>query len=348
MEGVGRIAQGLHGGFDSRDVAVVVSPPHINEVVKPTLELVPMIEAIRKKVRGLPVSPDQDPVLVVPEGRCGQPDRIPLLIDVLAKEIPDDLEYPSLIRRTPTAEQGLFAEPGIKAHPKAFQIPFELLEHDAGGIFTNDRKTLAIREIDKFLAVLLPQRGREIPDILPMIPFLGKDHIQSKALSIPGEHRASQHLDLRPSVIDVKLPLHGKPHRRQQIRQCIAHRGTTAMPDVEGPRRVRADELNLRLFPCTDLTPTILVPRPEDFRTHLLPETFGEEEVKVPRTSDLHPLHDERIKNEAVLKEFRNVPGLAAERPGEAKGNGGCQIAKGGLDRVLPDHLESLDRRHLT
>ena len=110
------------------------------------------------------------------------------------------------------------------------------------------------------------------------------------------------------------------------------------------PGGVGTDELYLSPFPCADPASTILSPRPQDLGNHLLPKAFGEEEVEVTGPPHLDAVHDERIQIEAMLKELGNVPRLATEGTGQGKGNGCGQIAKGGLDGVLPDDLALVNR----
>ena len=180
-----------------------------------------------------------------------------------------------------------------------------------------------------------------------MVSLFGKAHVQAIALPVAREDRAGQHLNLRPGIIDVKLPFHSEAGGGQQIGQAVSYRCPAAVANVEGPGGIGTHKLDLHFFACADLALAILRARLEDFGTDALPKTFREEKVEVARTCDLGSFYDVGIGIEAATEDFRYIPGLAAERAGQGKGNRRCQISKGGLDRIFPDHLESLDRPHL-
>ncbi len=327
---------------------MVIGPPDVDQTFESAFELLAMVEAVGDEIGGLSTGPDQDPVLVVPEGGCPEPDRPLLLIDVRAKEIAYRRQQSSLIRRTPSAEQDLLAHPGIEVDSEPLQIAFDLLQHEASRKLTDHRERLLLWEIQKLLAILCLQGSRQVADVLPLVAPFRQGGFRAEALLVAGQDRASQHFDLCPRVIHIELPLDGESRSGQQIRHRISHRGTPTMSDVERPGGVGADKLDLSPLPCANPRPTVLLPRGEDPRNHLLPEGLGQEEVQVTGASHLYPVYELRVQVEVAPQQFCNVPGPAAGRPSQGEGDRCRQISEARLGGVFPDHFGPLDRRHFT
>src|SRR5213592_462672 len=67
---------------DARDVAVVIRPPDVDQVIEPAIELVDQVRAIGAEVRVPAVAPYEHTVLVVAERRRTEPDGALGLIGV--------------------------------------------------------------------------------------------------------------------------------------------------------------------------------------------------------------------------------------------------------------------------
>src|SRR5687767_3282715 len=98
---------------------MVIGPPQVDETVETPLELIDKVRKVRPEIGGLAVSPDDDPILVVPEAGRHEPlGLIPLFDVAFLLEL---LYDPSYLTRL---VEGPLREPHVVGRPETLEGRF--------------------------------------------------------------------------------------------------------------------------------------------------------------------------------------------------------------------------------
>ena len=127
-----------------------------------------------------------------------------------------------------------------------------------------------------------------------MVAVLGERGLVSMTadLNVSGANGLPQHLHLQPRVVDVVLALHLPAREGQYARHGVPHGRAAPVPDVEGARRVGADELHLHPAPPAQVHAPVGRPLTQHIRRSQRKPPRGEEEVDKPRARHLHPVDE--------------------------------------------------------
>ena len=225
---VGVAAERRVGGPQTRHVAVVVSPPHVDLAGEATLALVLGVGDVRGEVSVLAGGADQHAVLVVAELARAQPQgalaRVrAALLGEHRQRVPDGarIAFVQNALVLPVVERG-----DGEARQRLLHAP----DHH------RDRRSPQLAGIR---SRRIGEARGELLDVVAAIAVL-RDRLAA------GERgdRLAQLAHLRAGVVDIELTRDLVAVEREHARERIAVGGVTGVTDVHRPRGVRRDELH--------------------------------------------------------------------------------------------------------
>ncbi|OQA34525.1 MAG: hypothetical protein BWY57_00381 [Betaproteobacteria bacterium ADurb.Bin341] len=268
--------------LDPRNIAVVISTPDIDDLVKPALVLVQVVGNIRSKIGVETVFALHDAIFFIAEGRGLEP-----LGAILHIEVPVFFEEIDGARHQASVEERLLRKPDIEADAKRLEVVpairqllgQRVLMH-IRPIRTQQRLGTDNQRVEMGLALILRlvvaavgirQAGQPALDSLgrakvfaavrcghltshvahirPLVGIGRKGDDDAIQFQIAQPRRQGQDVHLPAGIIDVKLARHFPAGKRQQVGQRSTVGGTAAMPDMQRPGRVGGNEFNLNFLP---------------------------------------------------------------------------------------------------
>jgi len=206
-----------------------------------------MIGDVGREVGRLSVFPDHHPILVVSVGGGFKPQRLPVGINkALLLQV---------VQKTPDAVfpvELLFAEIAVEGHAEIFQILPDPVQNDGAGDFVEALDRFVLVFAKKTTAFLPENLPGDFPDILSLVAVFRKFDFFPRKLPQAIQDGFAQIVHLVSRVVDVIFPGDGVAGRRQQVGENIPHHRPPRMADVQRPRRIGADKLQLDLFSFTD------------------------------------------------------------------------------------------------
>src|SRR5690606_2218010 len=308
------VAEGRAHRHHAADVPVVVRAEHDDRPVEAALALVEVVGEVTREVGGVPVGLDDDAVLVVPQVRAAQPQRAVLFEAVTRFAQPRDraLDSPRLVHR-------VLVEEHVEVDAELVELLLDLREHqlhaaraeDLLGLVVWQRARVGLARRDRVRDHL----GRDVLDVLPAVAVLW--HL---AAVRAGEEGPCEAVDLRAVVVEVVLARDVRAARGEQPRERVADGGPAHPADVQGPRGVRRDELEVDLLPRERLGPPVALALLDDRAGKLTRGRRLERDVEEARAGDVDArdprcaleLGDDRLGDRA-----RRHTGLLRELEGD-------------------------------
>jgi len=282
--------EGLETGPDPGDGAVVVCPLLVDDTGEATLPLVQVIGDVGDEVGVGAVALAHDPVLVVTEEGCLEPEGAILLVG-----------HPPLDE---ALDNPLHLAVGVEARFQEVDIEPDVKGTEILVLFTAQKGDGETADVVQVVGVAgggdaplvggdgLPEEVcvGDVDDVFPLIAVGGPVRVirpLSEGTCLDG---TGEVLDLLSGVVVVELTGDVVPHRSEKPADDIADCGSPAMADVEGTGGVGADEFHLNFGPLPDPGAAVLITIPGDPFQGVLPGRGSEGEVDEPGASDIDPL----------------------------------------------------------
>jgi hypothetical protein len=203
------------------------------------------------------------------------------------------------------------------------------------------------------LTDLVDQPVGDLEKVVPLVPVVGHRHRYAQALRIARGERLAELDHLAAEVVDVELAGHLVAGEGQQPAERVAHRRIAGVADVQGSRRIDADELDIDLLPALGRQHTAAVVAAE--RQHgpgraAIP-AVAQEQIEKPRAGDLEALADggPRPGAPAPAQLVGQLARVAARLSRHRQGDRRRDVAELGLgrQRQLDGRQRRLDGRGL-
>ena len=140
---------------------------------------------------------------------------------------------------------------------------------------------LGVRELED-AGVLGEDLLGELVDVRALVPVRRRLLPQR-----PRQDRVAEQVHLRPAVVDVELLGDLRPGGLEHPRQRVPDRRPPGVPEVQRPRRVRGDELDVDPLAVEQVRPPVLAPRRHDVRRDLALGSGLDRDVQEPRPGHL-------------------------------------------------------------
>ena len=218
---------------------MVVGTQEVDGDVGPTRALVQVVGDVPREVGRLPVGLDEDAVLVVavvggaqPHGAVGVEDLSPFAQDL------DGAGHGA------RGVERVLVEEHVELGAEVAQALLDLVEHEVDaaraegldGLLLGQRHRVRLTRGPRVRADLLG----DVRDVLPAVPVLGS--LVAHGACVEGTREA---VDLGAVVVEVVLARHLRPRGHHEAGEGVPHGGPAGTTQVDGPRGVRRDVLEV-------------------------------------------------------------------------------------------------------
>ena len=296
---------------------MVIGTEHVDAQVEAALALVEVVGDVTGDVRRIAITLDDNAVLVITEVARTQPGRAILLVDVAGlTQLRDGLLHPSRgVHRVLMGEN-------VEVRAELVQRLLDVGEHQVHADFPKDFGSLGLRQRERIGTPSKDLLG-DIGDVIAGVPVLGSFLALGR-----GDERADKPVDLRAMVVEVVLAGDLGALAGQQAAQRVADRSPPGASDVNRPRRVGRDELQVDGVRALRVGIAVVLARVQDVRDDGALRVGGDPQVHEPGSGNL------RGSDRVVGDEGFDEPGGQVTR-GDADLLGDLQGHVGGVVTVL-------------
>ena len=278
--------------------------------------------------------PDDNPVLLVPEGRGPEPEGSLLPVnEAFLLQLPEQLPHAVV------PVQLTFAEVSVENAAEDPQILLDPFEDGARGKLGETRDEVLRLFPDVAVPVPLAQLRSQLPDVLPPVAALGKLHRFPQEFPVAQQHRLPQVVHLVPGVVDVILPEHLEADRIEDVRHDIAHDRPAGMADMKRPGGIGADILDLDPPSLPQIGRSVSLPLPVDIAEQAGKSCLPDKEIQKAGTGNLHLFHQAIPILDPLRQDPRDFTRILFRLLGQDHRDVGGVIAVAGIFRQL--HLDA-------
>ena len=160
---------------------------------------------------------------------------------------------------------------------------------------------------------------------------------------MPSSQRLGEFVELRASVVHIKLPLDLIAAPLQDAPQGIPVGRPASVPGMQRPRRVGAHEFQIHPMTFPENQAAIIPLLRHDLLQHSVPPRVGEMEIHEPRPSHLHPAHMQGQTPRQRLADLPSqIPRRLPSRPSQSQSRIRRPIPMLPASRLLQRNLANL------
>ena len=328
LQGLLLMPERLHRGGHPRNVPVVVGSPDVDHRLETPQELVPVVGDVGGEIGRGPVLPDDDPVLLIPEGGRPEPECFSFPIDeTLLFQLTEELFDAFVPVKIP------FAEVEVEHDAEGPQVLFDPFQDGARGIIGEKCRDLGRVLGQVSLPVPLEQFRGQVADVIPPVAALGELRRLAQQFPVAQQNRFSQVAHLVSRIVDVIFTENLIADGRKDVRHDVAHDRPARMADMERSRGVGADELHLDPPSFSQIRRPVAIPLPPDGIEERGQSLLPDKKVQKPGTGDLHLLQHPIAILDPFQQDLRDLTGILFRLGGEDHRDVGGVIAVAGIPR---------------
>ena len=275
------VSKRFHGSLYTRDIAVMICPPNIDERPVATPIFIIMVGNIRCKIGWLAVCTKNDPVLIITIVRRAEPNGAILLVRRSARE--ENIHHVANSLRM----KGTLTEPSVKSHTEIRKILSERCKLLTIGNLLKNLQAFFLGQGKIFLPITVNDALCRFDNICAMIAVLREYDILPEKLQIARIYGMRQKLHLIACIIHVVFAVNCTTGCTQEIHERRAYRSAAPMSYMERPCWIRTDIFDLNARPSLLWQCTIVLSCRENGTQRICKHCIFEVKIEESRPSSL-------------------------------------------------------------